>query len=183
MSKFVVRITIVSVAAYLVLCYFSEVAFGVQIWFQDYNLLFELCVCLCVSKQGVYHCRFIKYTAYGILLSDALVCFDNHFDIFPINFMVFAPAITIAVGLATTTALAIRHYHRVRKIKHKWNKTSAIANPQSYKNSEESSSKEYEESTKATTAPKRKPTEYSLGSTQKARASSTSIQRSTMTMR
>ena len=95
--------------------------FGVDIWFQDYYLLFELCVCLCISKQGVYHCKFIKYTAYGILMSDALVCLDNHLDIFPVNFMVFAPAIIIAIGLLTTTTLALRHYHRVRKLKRQWN--------------------------------------------------------------
>ena len=117
MSKFIVRLTVISVAIYLILCYFSEVLFGVDIWFQDYYLLFELCVCLCISKQGVYHCKFIKYTAYGILISDSLVCIDNHFDIFLVNFMVFAPAIIIAIGLLTTTTLALRHYIKVRKIK------------------------------------------------------------------
>lgn len=123
MSKFIVRLTVISVAIYLILCYFSEVLFGVDIWFQDYYLLFELCVCLCISKQGVYHCKFIKYTAYGILISDALVCIDNHFDIFPVNFMVFAPSIIIAIGLLTTTTLALRHYHKVRKLKRRWEKT------------------------------------------------------------
>lgn len=131
MSKFIVRLTVISVAIYLILCYFSEVLFGVDIWLQDYYLLFELCVCLCISKQGVYHCKFIKYTAYGILMSDALVCIDNHFDIFPVNFMVFASAIIIAIGLLTTTTLALRHYHKVRKLKRQWNRLNQ--SPQSSK--------------------------------------------------
>lgn len=120
MSKFIVRFTVIFVAVYLILCYFSEVVFGVNIWNQSYYLLFELCLCLCISKQGVYHCRFIKYTAYGILASDTLVCTDNAYDIFPVNFMVFVPAIIIAVGLLTTTTLAIRHFIRVQRLKKIW---------------------------------------------------------------
>ena len=120
MSKFIVRFTVITVAVYLILCYFSEVVLGVNIWNQSYYLLFEFCLCLCISKQGVYHCRFIKYTAYGILASDAIVCIDNAYDIFPVNFMVFVPAIIIAVGLLTTTTLAIRHFIRVQRLKKIW---------------------------------------------------------------
>ena len=120
MSKFIVRFTVITVAVYLILCYFSEVVFGVNIWNQSYYLLFEYCLCLCISKQGVYHCRFIKYTAYGILASDTIVCTDNIYDIFPVNFMVFVPAILISVGLLTTTTLAIRHFIRVQRLKKIW---------------------------------------------------------------
>lgn len=131
MSKFLIRMTVIAVAFYLIFCYIGAFVFQKDFWFQDYYLLFELCVCLCISKQGVYHCKFIKYTAYGILMSDALVCLDNHFDIFPVNFMVFAPAIIISIGLLTTTTLAIRHYHHVRKLKTQWNRINQ--SPQSSK--------------------------------------------------
>lgn len=117
MSKLLVRITVISVAIYLILCYIIELFYGVNIWYQSYYLLFELCICLCISKQGVYHCKYIKWTAYGILVSDTLVCIDNLFDIFPVNFMVLVPAIIIAVGLLTTTCMAIRHYIRVKRLK------------------------------------------------------------------
>lgn len=120
MSKFVIRITIVGVALYLILCYMVEMFFDTNIWSQAYYLLFELCVCLCISRQGVYHCKYIKYTAYGIFMSDALVCIDNAWDIFPVSFMVFVPAAIIATGLGITTLLAIRHYTRVRKYKRRW---------------------------------------------------------------
>ena len=135
MSKLLIRITVVGVALYLVVCYTTAVLFGIDIWSQTYYLLFELCVCLCISKQGVYHCKFIKYTAYGILMSDSIVCIDNVTNAFPAPFMAFIPPIIIAIGLLTTTILAIRHYHRVRKLKRQWNRISQ--SHQSSKKSEE----------------------------------------------
>lgn len=120
MSKFIVRITVVFVAIYLIICYLLSVIFSIDIWSQSYYILFELCLCLCISKQGVYHCKYIKWTAYGILVSDTLVCTDNAFDIFPVNFMVLVPAIIISVGLLTTTCMAIRHYVRVKRLKKIW---------------------------------------------------------------
>lgn len=124
MSKFLIRMTIIGVALYLIFCYTLAVFFNLDAWAPNYKLLFELCVCLCISKQGVYHCKFIKYTAYGILLSDTIVCIDNVYDIFPVNFMVFVPAVIIAAGLATTTFLALRHYIKVRRFKRRWENNS-----------------------------------------------------------
>jgi hypothetical protein len=120
MSKFCVRLTIIAVAIYLVTCYFLTVFANLDIWSQTYYLLFELCVCLCISKQGVYHCKYIKYTAYGILAADTLVCIDNLFDIFPVNFMVFIPPVIIIIGLSTTTTLAIHHFLRIQRLKRTW---------------------------------------------------------------
>lgn len=117
MSKLVIRLTVVGVALYLVMCYAIAMLFGIDIWSQTYYLLFELCVCLCISKQGVYHCRYIKYTAYGIFLSDSIVCIDNFTDAFPAPYLAFIPLILIVAGLLTTTTLAIKHFIRVRKIK------------------------------------------------------------------
>lgn len=120
MSKFLIRFTVVSVAIYLILCYLIGLLLQVEIWSQTYYLLFELCTCLCISKQGVYHCKFIKWTAYSILASDTLVCIDNLFDVFPVNFMVLIPPSIIAVGLLATTTLAIRHFIRVQRLKKIW---------------------------------------------------------------
>ncbi|MBQ3990483.1 MAG: hypothetical protein II630_06535, partial [Bacteroidales bacterium] len=119
MSKLLIRLTVVGVAAYLVICYITDILFGTEIWSQAYYLLFELCVCLCISKQGVYHCKYIKYTAYGIFFSDLIVCIDNETNAFPVPFMAFIPPILIIVGLLTTTILAIRHYIKVRKLKNR----------------------------------------------------------------
>ena len=120
MSKLIVRLTIILTALYLVFCYIGAFVWQKDFWSQNYYLLFELCVCLCISKQGAYHCKFVKWTAYGILTSDTIVCLDNAFDIFPVNFMVFVPAIIIALGLLTTTTLATWHYIKVKKHKRRW---------------------------------------------------------------
>ena len=120
MSKFFIRITIIMVALYIIMCFIIAASFGINIWSQTYYLLFELCTCLCISKQGVYHCRFIKYTAYGILVSDTLVCANNLFDFLPINWTVYVPPTIIVIGLLTTTTLAIRHYIKVRRLKKIW---------------------------------------------------------------
>lgn len=120
MSKFFIRITIIIVALYIVVCFIMAASFGINIWSQTYYLLFELCTCLCISKQGVYHCRFIKYTAYGILISDTLVCANNLFDFLPINWTVYVPPTIIVIGLLTTTTLAIRHFVRVQRLKKIW---------------------------------------------------------------
>lgn len=120
MGKFTIRLTIIMVALYIIMCYVVEFALHINIWSQTYYLLFELCTCLCISKQGVYHCKFIKWTAYSILISDSLVCVDNIFDVFPVNFMVLIPPAIIAVGLITTTSLAIRHFIRVQRLKKIW---------------------------------------------------------------
>ena len=119
MGKLAIRISILLVAIYFIV-YYTLLFFEIDIWSQTYYLLFELCTCLCISKQGVYHCKYIKWTAYGILLSDTIVCIDNLFDVFPVNFMVFVPAIIIAVGLSTTTILAIDHYIKVKRLKKIW---------------------------------------------------------------
>lgn len=119
MGKLAIRISVLLVAIYFIV-YYTLLFFEIDIWSQTYYLLFELCTCLCISKQGVYHCKYIKWTAYGILLSDTIVCIDNLFDVFPVNFMVFVPAIIIAVGLSITTILAIDHYIKVKRLKKIW---------------------------------------------------------------
>lgn len=116
MGKLTIRISVLIVAIYFII-YYALLFWEIDIWSQTYHLLFELCTCLCISKQGIYHCKFIKWTAYGILLSDTIVCLDNVFDIFPVGFIVFVPVAIIICGLFTTTILSFRHYIRVKRLK------------------------------------------------------------------
>lgn len=120
MSKFAVRASIVAVAAYLILCYAVSTVFGIDIWSQTYYLLFELCLCFCVSAQGKYHCKYIRWTMYGIFLQDCIVCADVYLDFMPCNWFVIVPPAIIALGLLTTLTLAIRHYIKVKKLKKIW---------------------------------------------------------------
>jgi len=119
MSKLIIRITIVLTAVYLIACYVAAF-FGVDIWHQWYYLLFELCVCLCISKQGVYHCKFIKWTAYAILIVETLAYLDVLFDYLSAVAFIIIQTLILTAGIATTTTLAIRHYIKVRRLKKIW---------------------------------------------------------------
>lgn len=123
MSKILIRCTIILVSVYLVLSYLVADIFAVDIWRQFYYLLFELCVCLCLSAQGVYHCKYIKWTAYAIFMQDTLVCTDALFDYMPKNLMALVPPVILTAGLTATTTLAVQHYIKVKKIKRLWRKS------------------------------------------------------------
>lgn len=117
MSKLIIRFTILLVAVYLILCYLVSYIFLLDIWRQVFYLLFELCVCLCISAQGVYHCKYIKWTAYAIFLQDVVVCTDVLFDYMPEKFMALVPPVLITAGLTVTTTLAVQHYIKVKRLK------------------------------------------------------------------
>lgn len=122
MSKLLIRITILATAIFLLTCYIFAI-FGVDIWQSWYYLLFELCVCLCISKQGVYHCKFIKWTAYAILLVETLAYIDVISDFLTARAFLILMMTILSAGIAATTTLAIRHYIKVRRLKKIW-KTS-----------------------------------------------------------
>ena len=117
MSKILIRCTIILVSVYLILSYLVADIFAVDIWRQFYYLLFELCVCLCLSAQGVYHCKYIKWTAYAIFLQDVVVCTDALFDYMPEKVMALGPPVIITAGLTVTTTLAVQHYIKVKRLK------------------------------------------------------------------
>lgn len=119
MSKLIVRLTTMVVALYLIACYIAAL-FGVDIWRQWYYLLFELCFCLCISKQGVYHCKFIKWTAYAILIVETLAYLDVLFDYLTAVAFIVVQTTILTAGLATTVTLAVRHYIRVRRLRKIW---------------------------------------------------------------
>lgn len=99
------------------LCHIIAVAYGINLWSHTYTVLFELCVCVCISAQGKYHCKYMKWTAYGICASDTMVSLYELLDIMPYNIIVFLPMLIIGTGLLTTISLAITHYIKVRKLK------------------------------------------------------------------
>ena len=120
MSKLIIRLTILAVAVYMVLCHILAFAIGINIWSHTYTVLFEICVCICISAQGKYHCKFMRWTAYGICISDTLVSLDEMIDFLPYSVAVFAPVLIIAAGLTTTVFLSIRHFARVKRLKRIW---------------------------------------------------------------
>lgn len=120
MSKFFVRITILLVAVYMLICHIAAFFWQINLWAHTYTVMFELCVCLCISAQGKYHCKCMKWTAYSICLYDAILSADEIFDFIPYSIAIILPFIIITAGVLTTTTLAIRHYIQVRRLKKIW---------------------------------------------------------------
>ena len=121
MSRLFVRLTVLFVAIYMVICHIASVLWQINLWSHTYTVLFEICVCLCITAQGRYHCKFIRWTAYSITLNDALLSADELFDFIPYSLAIVFPFVIIAIGLITTISLAIAHYIRVKKLNRKYN--------------------------------------------------------------
>ena len=117
MSKLFVRITVLLVALYMLVCHVAAVTWQINLWSHTYTVLFEICVCLCITAQGKYHCKFMRWTAYGITLNDAIVSADELLDFIPYHIAIVLPFIIITIGLLVTTILATRHYIRVKRLK------------------------------------------------------------------
>lgn len=120
MSKLFIRFTVIFVALYICSTYIASVFFEVDIWSAAYRVLFEIGISMCMTAQGRFHCRYLRWTMYGITAQDALVELDNFFDIFPADVIVIVPSLLIIAGLSTTLVLATIHYLKVRKIKKQW---------------------------------------------------------------
>lgn len=120
MSKFALRISILTISIYMIVCYIAALAFDVNIWSHTYTVLIELCLCICITAHGKYHCKYMRWTLYGITAADAMTSIDELFNIIPYNVIAFLPATLIAVGLMTTTTLAIRHFIKVQRLKKIW---------------------------------------------------------------
>ena len=120
MSKLFVRITILLVAIYMVICHIAMYFWQVNLWSHTYTVMFELCVCLCISAQGNYQCKYMRWTAYSICLYDTILSADEIFDCIPYSIAIILPFIIITAGVFTTTTLAIRHYFKVRRLKKIW---------------------------------------------------------------
>lgn len=121
MAKFLVRITIVLVSLYFILAFIVSQIFGVDIIYNTYILLFELCVVVYTFSEGKYHCKYMKYTALSILLADTLTRFDYLFNFVSVTAHNLIPIGILAIGIGTSITKAIMHFVRVVKLKNKRN--------------------------------------------------------------
>ena len=120
MSKLFVRLTIVIIALYFVICHIAMMVWQIYLWSHVYVILLELCVCLCLTAQGTYHCKFIRWTAYAICLTDIIVSADSIFDFLSYTMSAVIPIVVLTLGLSATLTLSIRHYIKVKRLKHIW---------------------------------------------------------------
>lgn len=122
MDKVITRITIVLISLYFVLCYLVAQYMGVDIMRDSYILLLELCVVSYTFCSGKFHCKFMRWTALSILLADIVSHTDYYFEYIPLEWYNFIPLGILALGIGISITLALRHFHKVNKLRNKKNK-------------------------------------------------------------
>lgn len=118
MDKLFVRLFVVSTALYLIYTYIMA-WFGVECFSDAYIVIAELAICVVMSSQGKYHCKYMKFTAYGLTASDSVTRIDNAFDILGVEASIILPLSLIMCSVTISFVLALRHYYRVLKLKSK----------------------------------------------------------------
>ena len=118
MDKPFVRLFVVFTALYLIHTYIMA-WFGVECFSDAYIVMAELAICVVMSSQGKYHCKYMKFTAYGLTASDSVTRIDNAFDILGVEASIILPLSLVMCSVTISFVLALRHYYRVLKLKSK----------------------------------------------------------------
>ena len=116
MDKLFVRLFVVFTALYLIHTYIMA-WFGVECFSDAYIVMAELAICVVMSSQGKYHCKYMKFTAYGLTASDSVTRIDNAFDILGVEASIILPLSIVMCSVTISFVLALRHYYRVLKNK------------------------------------------------------------------
>lgn len=124
MDRVITRITIVVVTAYFLTSYIMA-QLGTDILTNAYVTLFEMCVVAYTFCSGKFHCIFMRWTALSLFLVDILNHTDYYFNYIPIIVYNILPIGIIALGIATSLTLAIRHFIQVTRLRNERRKTLA----------------------------------------------------------
>ena len=116
MGKLLVRLFVVFTALYLIHTYIMA-WFGVECFSDAYILMAELAICVVMSSQGKYHCKYMRFTAYGLTASDSVTRIDNAFDILGVEASIILPFSLVMCSVTISFVLALMHYYRVLKLK------------------------------------------------------------------
>ena len=118
MDKLFVRLFVVFTALYLIHTYIMA-WFGVECFSDAYIVMAELAICVVMSSHGKYHCKYMKFTAYGLTASDSVTRIDNAFEILGVEASIILPLSIVMCSVTISFVLALRHYYRVLNIKFK----------------------------------------------------------------
>lgn len=118
MAKLAVRLFVVFTAVYFVQTYIMA-WFGTECFNDAYIVFAEIAICFVMSSQGKYHCKYMKFTSYGLAASDSVTRIDNAYDILSVDAAIVLPLSLIMCSVTISFVLALRHYYRVLKLKHK----------------------------------------------------------------
>ena len=117
MDKLFVRLFVVFTALYLIHTYIMA-WFGVECFSDAYIVMAELAICVVMSSHGKYHCKYMKFTAYGLTASDSVTRIDNAYDILGVEASIILPLSLVMCSISVSFVLALRHYYRVLKLKY-----------------------------------------------------------------
>lgn len=115
MGKFIVRMTIIFTAVYMILAYIAAQFFFIDVLNDCYSLLFEVCVVVYAYSEGKYHCRHIKHLSAAILSSDVITRVDNAFDILTVTFHNMIPICLLAFAIIIIFINSLIHFYKTRK--------------------------------------------------------------------
>ena len=116
MDKLFVRLFVVFTALYLIHTYIMA-WLGLECFSDAYIVMAELAICVVMSSQGKYHCKYMKFTAYGLTASDSVTRIDNALDILGVEASIILPLSLVMCSLTISFVLALMHYYRVLKLK------------------------------------------------------------------
>ena len=118
MAKLTVRLFVVFTALYFVYTYIMA-WYGVECFSDSYIVMAELAICVVMSSQGKYHCKYMRFTAYGLTASDSVTRIDNAYDILSVDAAIVLSLSLVMCSVTISFVLALRHYYRVLKLKSK----------------------------------------------------------------
>ena len=118
MDKLLVRLFVVFTTLYF-LCTYTMAWYGVECFSDAYIVMAELSICVVMSTQGKYHCKYMRFTAYGLTASDSVTRIDNAYDILSVDAAIVLPLSIVMCSLIISFVLALRHYYMVLKLKNK----------------------------------------------------------------
>ena len=118
MDKLLVRLFVVFTTLYF-LCTYTMAWYGVECFSDAYIVMAELAICVVMSSHGKYHCKYMRFTAYGLTASDSVTRIDNAYDILSVESAIVLPLSFVMCSVTISFVLALRHYYKVLKLKYK----------------------------------------------------------------
>ena len=120
MDKLLVRLFVVFTTLYF-LCTYIMAWYGVECFSDAYIVMAELAICVVMSSHGKYHCKYMRFTAYGLTASDSVTRIDNAYDILSVDAAIVLPLSLVMCSVTISFVMALRHYYRDLKLKSKHN--------------------------------------------------------------
>lgn len=122
MGKALVRITIVIVTIYFIITYLVARYLCIDISSDWYTSLFALIIVVYAHSEGKYHCKYLRFTATAIFITDTLTRLDNTFNFLSVDAHNLIPIAILTLGIGTSITLALRHFYKVNQLRNKRNK-------------------------------------------------------------